>query len=157
MGDEWLHGAGRARTLIAAPAEANGLLRALLERVPEAILVAEAADGRTALDRARVVRPRLTLLDIPLAHISGLVVARKALRDLPDMRVVIVSAIDEPACLLDALRIGVAGYLLTTTPLDDLACSVRRILAGETRFDPAFATRALQSFITPPRTGRSTS
>jgi len=137
------------RTLIAATADGCAFLREVLAQMPETKLIAETADGRIALEQIRRMHPGLILLDISLEQMTGLAVARQAIRDLPDTPVVIVSAIDEPAYLLEALRIGVTGYLLTTIPAHDLACSIRRILAGETLFDMAFAMRTLQTLIMP--------
>jgi len=105
---------GRVRTLAAAAAERRALFRSLLECLPQTVLVAETDDGRTALDYVRHRRFDLALLDIPLRRLSGLTVARQALRTFPGIAVVIISDVDDPPCLLEALRIGVTGYLPAT-------------------------------------------
>ncbi len=135
---------GRVRTLAAAAAERRALFRSLLECLPQTVLVAETDDGRVALDYVRHRRFDLALLDIPLRRLSGLTVARQAIRVLPGIAVVIISDIDDPPCLLEALRIGVTGYLPAAAALNDLVGALQRILAGEVLFDPGFATHALQ-------------
>ena len=135
---------GRVCTLAAAAAERRALFRSLLECLPQTVLVAETDDGRVALDYVRHRRFDLALLDIPLRRLSGLSVARQALRTFPGITVVIISDVDDPPCLLEALRIGVTGYLPAAAALHDLVGALQRILAGEVLFDPGFATRALQ-------------
>ncbi|WP_448539540.1 response regulator [Roseiflexus sp.] len=135
---------GRVCTLAAAAAERRALFRSLLECLPQTVLVAETDDGRTALDYVRHRRFDLALLDISLRRLSGLTVARQALRVLPGIAVVIISDIDDPPCLLEALRIGVTGYLPAAAAPHDLVGALQRILAGEVLFDAGFATRALQ-------------
>ncbi len=87
-------------------------------------------------------RFNLALLDIPLRRLNGLTVARQAIHALPGITVVIISDVDDPFCLLEALRIGVTGYLPAAP--SDLVNALQRILAGEVLFDTGFATRALQ-------------
>ncbi|WP_448544126.1 response regulator [Roseiflexus sp.] len=135
---------GRVCTLAAAATERLALFRSLLECLPQTMLVAETDDGRVALDYVRHRRFNLALLDIPLRRLSGLTVARQALRTFPSIAVVIISDVDDPPCLLEALRIGVTGYLPATAAPHDLVGALQRILAGEVLFDPGFATRALQ-------------
>lgn len=132
------------RALVAAPAPERPLFRSVLERLSHVTVIAETDDGRMALEYVRRWRLDLALIDIPLAHVNGLTVAREAFRSSPGIQVAIISAIDDPACLLEALRIDVNGYLSAYAPLDELADAIRRILAGETIFDPAISARALQ-------------
>lgn len=135
---------GRVRTLAAAAAERRVLFRTLLECLPQTVLVAETDDGRVALDYVRHRRFDLILLDIPLQRLNGLTVARQAIHALPGITVVIISDVDDPSCLLEALRIGVTGYLPAAAALSDLVAALQRILVGEVLFDTGFATRALQ-------------
>lgn len=134
----------RMRALVAAPDPERLLFRSVLEHLPQVTVIAETNDGRVALEYVRRWRFGLALLDIPLAHIKGLTVARQALHVSPGIRVAIISAVDDPACLLEALRIGVNGYLSVTASIDDLAEAIQRILTGETLFDSVLSTRALQ-------------
>lgn len=132
------------RALVAAPESERPLFRSVLERLPHVTVVAETDDGRMALEHVRRWRFGLALLGIPLGRLDGLTVARRAFRASPGIRIAIISAIDDPACLLEALRIGVNGYLSLYANTDDLADAIRRILVGETLFDIALSTRALQ-------------
>lgn len=135
------------RTLVAAPDDEYPLFRSVLERLPQVTVIAATDDGRIALEYVRRWRFDLALLSISLAQADGLTVARQALRTSPGIRVAIISAIDDPACLLEALRIGVNGYLSATGSTDDLADAVQHILTGETIFDTVISTRALQQIV----------
>ncbi len=134
----------RVRTLVAAPDPERLLCRSVLERLPQVTVIAETDNSRVALEYVRRLRFDLALLGISLAQGDGLTVARQAFRALPGIRVAIISAVDDPPCLLEALRIGVHGYLSAAASIDDLADAVQRILLGETIFDTTISTRALQ-------------
>ncbi|MCS6840073.1 MAG: response regulator transcription factor [Roseiflexus sp.] len=132
------------RTLVAMLDQERLLFRSVLGLLPHVMVITETDDGRVALECVRRWRLDLALLGIPLVHLDGLTVARRALRVSPGIRVAIITTIDDPACLLEALRIGVNGYLSACASVDDLADAIRHILAGETLFDIALSTRALQ-------------
>ncbi|ABU57450.1 response regulator [Roseiflexus castenholzii] len=138
----------RVRTLVAAPHEEYRLFGSALKRLPQAVVVAATDNGRTALEYVRRMRFDLAIIGIPLAHANGLTVARQALHTSPDIRIVMITAIDDPACLLEAIRVGVHGYLSTTASIDELADAIPRILAGETIFDILISTRALRRLVT---------
>lgn len=131
-------------TLVAAPNSERLLFQSLLERLPQAVVLVETDDGRMALEYVRRMRFDLAIIGIPLARVNGLTVVRQALRASPGIRVVIIAAIDDPACLLEAIRIGVHGYLSTTTSIDELADTMQRILAGEMIVDTVISTRVLR-------------
>lgn len=133
----------RVRTFVAVPDSGRVLFHSLLARLPQLLVVTETGDGRTALEHLRRFRFDFVLLGVPLPHTHGLAVARQAFRVLPGIRVAVVAAIDDPAFLLEALRIGVNGYLSATAPVDDLAEALQRILRGETLFDTTLSTHAL--------------
>ncbi|MCS6840681.1 MAG: response regulator, partial [Roseiflexus sp.] len=84
----------RVRALVAASDPERLLFRSVLEHLPQVTVIAETNDGRVALEYVRRWRFGLALLDIPLAHINGLTVARQALHVSPGIRVAIISAVD---------------------------------------------------------------
>ncbi len=131
------------RTLVVALESHRELFHALLPRLPQMGVIAETDDEHLALKYVRRVRVDLALFGIPLAHSSGLAIVRQALRMQPGIRVVIIAAIDDPRFLLEALRIGVNGYLSAADPVDHLADALQRIIAGETLFDATLSTNAL--------------
>ncbi|MGC8473099.1 MAG: response regulator transcription factor [Candidatus Dormibacteria bacterium] len=84
-------------------------------------VVAGVADGLGVLAAARATRPDLALIDIEMPGSDGLTVAETLARELPEVKVVIVTAFGRPGFLRRALEAGVSGYLLKDRPAAELA------------------------------------
>lgn len=117
-------------------------IRRVLDEEPGFEVVAEAADGETALARIAELVPDVAVLDISMPGLSGLDVARRVREDHPDVRALILSMHDDTEYVLRAVRAGAAGYLLK----DDagpqlLRQAVRAVHAGDSFFSPAVASR----------------
>lgn len=127
-------------------AEDQGLLRgalASLLRLEEGIeIIGEAGDGREAWDIIRREKPDLLVTDIEMPGMTGLELAAAIKRDSLPVRVLIVTTWARPGYLRRALEAGVGGYLLKDTPADDLAASIRAIVAGERVVAPDLAAMA---------------
>ena len=110
------------------------LLRAGTRRIlDEAIgftVVGEAEDGDEALRAVADLRPDVVLVDIRLPTTNGIDLARQITSDYPEITVLILSAYDDEHYVRAALAAGVAGYLLKTTPSDELVRSIRAACDG---------------------------
>lgn len=136
-------------TLVVALESHREMFHALLPRLPQMGVIIETDDEHLALKYVRRMRVDLALFGIPLPHSRGLAVVRQALRMQPGIRVVIITAIDDPLFLLEALRIGVNGYLSAADSVDHLADALQHIIAGETLFDATLSTSALLRLTAP--------
>jgi two-component system response regulator DesR len=85
----------------------------------------------------------VALLDIEMPGGDGLSVAARLRQELPEVKVMILTAFGRPGFLHRALEVGAAGYLLKDRPATELASAVRRVLAGETVVDPGLALGAM--------------
>jgi DNA-binding NarL/FixJ family response regulator len=104
--------------------------RQILEDAAGFTVVGEAADGDSALRAVAELRPDVVLVDIRLPAINGIDLARQITTDFPDTTVLILSAYDDENYVRAALAAGVAGYLLKTTPSDELIRSIRAACDG---------------------------
>ncbi len=104
--------------------------RQILEDAAGFTVVGEAADGDTALHAVAELRPDAVLVDIRLPTTNGIDLARQITTDFPDTTVLILSAYDDEHYVRAALAAGVAGYLLKTTPSDELVRSIRAACEG---------------------------
>ena len=117
-------------------------IRRVLDEDPGFDVVAEAADGRQAIERIAKTGPDVAILDISMPEVSGLEAARRLQAEAPEVKVLILSMHDESEYVMRAVNAGAAGYLLK----DDagpahLRQAVRAVHSGESYFSPAVATR----------------
>lgn len=105
--------------------------RDALRQDPDIAVVAESARGREALDQATRLHPDVVLLDIKLPDMSGVDVARALRHDLPEVKVLILTAYDYESYVRTLFAIGVHGYLLKDDPGVELIEAIRKALRGE--------------------------
>lgn len=138
------------RILIADDHElARGGLRSFFLNDPSFAIVAEAADGETALQLCEQLRPDLALLDIRMGQSSGLAVTRLIRQRCPGVHVVIVTMHEDVQYLLEAIKEGAEGYLIKDAPRSEFLSAVRKVVQGEQAFCPQLMIRALQSMSDP--------
>ena len=134
---------GHARVLLA---DDHALVRAGIRRILEddahLTVVAEAADGAEALERAMAEDVDLAILDVSMPKLTGLHVARHLAEQRPQMRVLILSMHDNEEFLFEALRSGASGYVLKSAAEHDLVTACHAALRGEPFLYPN-ALRAL--------------
>jgi DNA-binding NarL/FixJ family response regulator len=134
---------GPARILLA---DDHALVRAGIRRIldddPQLTVVAEAADGAEALERALADAIDLAILDVSMPKLTGLHVTRHLAEQRPQTRVLILSMHDNEEFLFEALRCGASGYVLKSAAEHDLVTACHAALRGEPFLYPN-ALRAL--------------
>ncbi|OGV66278.1 MAG: DNA-binding response regulator [Lentisphaerae bacterium RIFOXYB12_FULL_65_16] len=132
-------------------------LRAMLEAEGDFEVVAEAANGREAVDLTQTLRPAVVVLDIAMPQLNGLEAARQILqRVVPPPRVLILSAHGDDAYVEQVVALGVAGYLVKQTSAHILAKAIREVYNGKTFYSPSVARRLVDARQNSPhRTGRA--
>jgi two-component system, NarL family, response regulator DesR len=130
-------------------AEDQGMMRSalasLLDLEEDMSVVATVGSGDGVLAAVRDARPDVVLLDIELPGRSGLDLIGDVLRTAPGCAVVVVTTFGRPGYLKRALESGAKGFLVKDDPVDELAASIRRVLAGEIVVNPHLATMALSA------------
>jgi DNA-binding NarL/FixJ family response regulator len=122
-------------------------IRSLLEKLADLEVVAEAGDGRTALTLIAQHQPDVVLMDIKMAGLNGLEATARIVRDLPGVRVVILSMYANEEYVIQALRAGASGYLLKDAGTAELEVAVRAAAQGETYLSPAISRRMIQDYL----------
>lgn len=123
-------------------------LRALLERVGDIQVVGEADNGQHALELVQCLTPDVIVMDISMPRLNGLDAARR-LRDARcPTRVVILSMHADLVSVREALRIGVAGYLLKRSVSEELTLAIRAAVRDEMYLTPAISSALLEDIAT---------
>jgi len=122
-------------------------LRALLERQAGFSVVAEAADGREAVDSAAAVSPDVAVIDIGMPNLNGIEAARRITERRPETAVVILSMHADESYVLRALNSGARGYLLKDSPEDDLINAIRAVHKGKAFFSPEISRMLAEDYM----------
>ena len=122
----------------------RGALAALLDLEPDIEVVAQAADGREALEslESSEAPPDVVITDIEMPHVTGLELAQTLKDRDARPRVIIVTTFARAGYLRRALDAGASGYLLKDAPAEQLADAVRRVHNGLRVIDPELAVAA---------------
>ncbi len=120
-------------------------LRALLELQEGIEVVAEAADGREAVETAIRLRPDVILMDLVMPRLDGVAAMRELRVSVPQARAIVLTSFLDEDKLLPALRSGAAGYLLKNARPEELVRAVRAAHAGEALLDPVVAARLVET------------
>lgn len=129
---------GTIRILIADDhAVVRAGLRALLERHGHFRVVAEAATGEEAIQKAQENRPDVAVLDIRMPGVSGIEACRRIIQTVPGCRVVMLTSYAEDELLMAAIQAGASGYVLKRIGDNELVQAVERVSRGEGILDPA--------------------
>lgn len=115
----------------------------VLEMQADMTVVAQAQNGREAIQLARQHRPTIALLDINMPEVDGVEAARAIVTELPETRVIILTMYRRDEYVFEAIKAGASGYLLKEVELSELLEAVRIVARGEAVVDPAIAGRLL--------------
>ena len=115
--------------------------RSLLKHEPDIEVVGEAESGRQAVQMTRKLRPAVVVMDIAMPLLNGLEATRQIRKEVPETKVLILSAHSDDAYVEQVASLGAAGFLLKQTSSHVLATAIREVEKGKTFFSPAIAKR----------------
>jgi DNA-binding NarL/FixJ family response regulator len=116
-------------------------LRNLVRAESDFELVGEAGSGLAALKLIRDKRPEVAVLDISMPELNGIVLCRRLIGEMPDLRVLVLTLHEDRAYLNQALDAGARGYILKRSAVENLVHAIRAVMVGGTYIDPAIAGR----------------
>ena len=111
-------------------------IRLLLEKMTGIEVVAEAGDGRQALELTKKHLPNVVLMDIAIPGLNGLETLARATKEFSALKVIILSMYANEEYVLQALRAGACGYLPKDAAVTELELALRAVTRGETYLSP---------------------
>ena len=115
-------------------------IAALINAEPDMKLVAEACNGREALEKFREHRPDVTLMDLQMPDLNGTEAITRIQSEFPNARIVVLTTYTGDAQVVRALRAGARGYLLKGHVHRELLETIRAVHAGQKRIPPEVAS-----------------
>ena len=124
-------------------------LRILLDSLPDAEVVGEAASGEEAVASALSLQPDVILMDLQMPGINGIEATRRILHTTPHIGVLVLTMFEDDDSVFAAMRAGARGYLLKGADQQEILRAIRSVAHGEAIFGPAIAQRLMSFFANP--------
>ena len=105
-------------------------LRLLINSQPDMRVVGEAANGREVLLQARDLEPAVVIMDLSMPELNGLQATEQLQRQIPEIKVVAITANEDESYLRQLCKVGAAGYVLKRSAGDELVKAIRAVAAG---------------------------
>ncbi len=118
-------------------------LQMLLEREPGFEIIGGAADGETGIAFVERLKPDLVLVDIEMPGIDGIETTRIIKDRFPETNILVLTGQDDQSYLQRALQAGAKGYLLKTTPAEDLIYAIRSVQKGYSQVSPGLIEKMM--------------
>ncbi|MFQ5434091.1 MAG: response regulator [Anaerolineae bacterium] len=128
----------------------QGMAQALAAQ-SDMTVVAQAGNGREALDQAIQHQPDVILMDINMPEMDGVEATRQITTRVTKTGIIILTMYRRDDYVFEAIKAGASGYLLKEVELDELLAAIRAVASGEAVIDPAIAGRVLAKFRQPKR------
>jgi DNA-binding NarL/FixJ family response regulator len=122
-------------------------LRNLIEKQSGMKVVAEAEDGRTAVQLAGELLPDVVIMDIAMAGLNGIEATRQILGKTPNIKVIALSMHSDRRFVVEMLKAGASGYLLKDCAFEELATAIHAVMTGKVYLGPRLADLVVREYI----------
>jgi DNA-binding NarL/FixJ family response regulator len=122
-------------------------LRALLEEQSGWEVVAEAGDGRDAVEKASKLKPDVVVIDIAMPSLNGLEAVRQIVKAVPNTKVLVLTMYDSDPLIQQVLQAGARGYLLKSDAGRDLVSAIDALRRNKTFFTPKVSQMVLEGYL----------
>jgi DNA-binding NarL/FixJ family response regulator len=125
-------------------------LRLLIDAQPNMRVVGEAANGHEALAKARELAPDLVVMDLSMPEMNGLEATQRLKAELPQIRILALTAHEDELYLAQLCKAGAAGYVLKRSAADELLEAITTVADGELHFERTLVGKALARQVAAP-------
>ncbi|HLF75757.1 MAG TPA: response regulator transcription factor [Anaerolineales bacterium] len=121
-------------------------LKSFLESEPDFKVIAEASNGRDAIERALESRPDIILMDITMPEMDGLEATRQIKKLRPECVILCLSVHEDKYYFMEMLAAGASGYLTKQVASDELVSAIHAVAQGHVFLQPALARWLLEDY-----------
>ena len=129
-------------------------IAALVKAELDMSVVAEADDGAEAIEKFRLHRPDITLMDVEMPRVNGIEAISKIRSEFPDARIIVLTTYSGDTTVVRALRAGARAYILKRHVHRELLGTIRAVYAGQKRIPPEIAAELAEHATDDELTGR---
>ena len=128
-------------------------LRSLIQAQPDLEVMAEAPDGRQAVDMTRRLRPDVVVMDITMPELNGIEATRQITGDEQGVKVIALSMHSDRRFVAEALKAGATGYVLKDAAFEELVTAIRSVVSNRVYLSPRVAGLVVEDYVRrlPPR------
>jgi len=128
-------------------------LRSLLKAAENIEVVGEAGDGAEAVSKAIQLKPDVVLMDIAMPNLNGLQATRQIKREIPSVKVLILTMYETEQFILEMLRCGASGYILKRASTRELIPAIQAVSQGEAYLYPSITKKVMDRYLEQIQTG----
>lgn len=121
-------------------------LSAMLSREKDIEVVAEAANGNEAIEKARDLKPDIVLMDLRMPEVDGVEAMRRIRTENPDIKFIVLTTYDNDEYIFQGIEAGARAYLLKDSPREEMFKAIRVVSEGGSMIEPAVAGKVLDRF-----------
>lgn len=120
-------------------------LAAILDMEDNYTVVARTSDGLAAIEQVRIHKPQLLLIDIHMPVLNGLEAGKQILTEFPQTKVLFLTTFEDEEYMIEALRIGAAGFLIKGMHTDSILATIEECLAGRISYPASIQAHLIQA------------
>jgi len=122
-------------------------LRSLIENQPDMQVVAEAEEGRTAVELARKLAPDLVIMDVSMPDLNGIEATLQISQQSLNVKVIALSMHSDSLFVTEMLKSGARGYLLKDCAFEELANAINAVMNGNTYLSPSISGIVIDDYL----------
>jgi two-component system response regulator NreC len=130
-------------------------VKTILGSQPEFEVIGEAEDGREAVDLVIRLKPDVVLMDISMPVLKGFDAARRIKKEVPDVKLLILTVYDDEDLVARCLDAGASGYVLKDSPPTQLVYAIEAVSRGQQYMSPRVLTSVIRQFMAHPAEPKS--
>ena len=118
----------------------------MLSNYPTIHVVGTACNGREAIEKAKQLEPDVVLMDIKMPNMDGIKACRLLKKAQPDVRVIMLTIMDDESHVIDAITAGASGYILKSMSVNELLRAIKLAVEGKSLLHPTATKQLINEF-----------